>query len=316
MKNLYFFILSFFLFVSCSDDISPDKQGETGVFSIELTIPDDVRTRAYSDGSTVNSIKCYVYDHDAGDNALPFMTHDIEIKNVGSKRGNHYDFTFVKGKTYDLVFLATAVDQTNPDSKVYYNPTLRTLNVDYAASKTNDEEMDCFFGVLPNLSDKSEKALSVTLKRPFAQLNIGAKDLAKYNIQSVGVSVDGVYSSMNIMDGSVAGDLVKAVFASNFLPSGQSFPVTGCDYLSMDYLLVNERKNVKVTMTTNDGTTSDNTDFADIPVQRNCQTNIYGDILAKGMSFNFDISIDSGIAGTINKDTEDPYADYNTSVIF
>ncbi len=328
MKNQILIFFVAFILSSCASDVllEEDSNSETINFDVSVPVYTDMRTRglgdtrAYSDGSTVSELKCYIYNRVLGEDAAPIRTENIEIHDYDDHRGGSLSIDLPTGQAYDFVFLATACKQDDNSSKVFYNPSGRTLNFNYDRIKTSDEDVDCFFGVLKGLASEDKAEHSIVLKRPGAQLNIGTKDLKSYNelssspLETVGLAVDGVYSAMNVMDGSVIGDARKVAIARNALPSGQVFPVSGADYLSMSYLLVNERTNVGVTMTASNVDSSFNTEFSDVPLQRNHQTNIYGNLLTK--TNDFKIEINPEFDGTNKKDLDDPYADYDLVVQF
>ena len=328
MKNQILIFFVAFILSSCASDVLLEEDSNSGTINFDVSVPvyTDMRTRGlgdtktYSDGSTVSELKCYIYNRVLGEDAAPIRTENIEIHDYDDHRGGSLSIDLPTGQAYDFVFLATACKQDDNSSKVFYNPSGRTLNFNYDRIKTSDEDVDCFFGVLNGLTSEDKAEHSIVLKRPGAQLNIGTKDLKSYNelssspLETVGLAVDGVYSAMNVMDGSVIGDARKVAIARNALPSGQVFPVNGADYLSMSYLLVNERTNVGVTMTASNGDSSFNTEFSDVPLQRNHQTNIYGNLLTK--TNDFKIEINPEFDGTNKKDLDDPYADYDLVVQF
>lgn len=305
MKKIHSALLGMCVMMSsCSSDIFENNNNAgNGKYNLSVSIltNTDIKTRtddngkSFSDGSTVNNLKCYVYSTSHGDNADPILIQNVEIIDREDGRGANLALDLPSGQGYDFVFLATAMPQENTASKVYYSPSLRYLNVNYDKMKSCDEDVDCFYGVIKGASSAKGSEYAVTLRRPFAQLNIGTKDLKSYNefssspLKSVGVTVDGVYSSMNVMDGSVIGDPCVATIASAPLPSDQNYPVSGNEYLSMCYFLVNDRKNVNVTMITINNETSYYRLFSTIPVQRNFQTNIYGKLLTKETDFHVGI---------------------------
>lgn len=308
MKNLIlFFLMSFsLLFVSCSDDHEELLSNEeTTNIEISLPWPEDFKTRAFSDGLSINNLQCYVYDTSKGTGSAPIMIESVSMHNYSGHKGAYYSLVLPKVKTYEIVFLATSCPQNDTNQKLYYNQSQRTLNLNYDKISPNDEDLDCFWGVITNVSPDNSLSYKVTLKRPFAQLNIGTKDLVSYNemasshLQSVAVAVNGVYTSMNVMNGSVSGK-TNVSFAASAFPTGQTFPVSGNDYLSMNYLLVNDRTNVNVTMTANNQTKSFDCPYNTIPLQRNYRTNIYGNLLTT--SNDYKVQIVPGYVGTENKE--------------
>lgn len=295
-----------FLISSCSSEqVELDNNEENNV-NIEITLPvsDDIRTRAFSDGLSINNLICYAYTNSNPVGNKPDIVSTVPLHNYAGKPGAYYSLTLPKNASYDLVFVATSCSQES-NSKIYYNSQQRTLNLNYDKISQNDEALDCFWGVIKNVSPNSY-SYKVTLKRPFAQLNIGSKDVPSTTPLSVSVDVKGVYSSFNVMDGSVSGK-TNLSLAKSSVPTGHSYPIPGYDYLSMNYLLVNERTNVDVSMTVdNQGMTSDCT-FDNVPIQRNYRTNVYGNLLTADN--NFEVEISSGFQNKI--DNEVDFHDYD-----
>lgn len=317
---LFSLLLPITLFSCSSEEILPDKQDELNSYTIDISVPSSIRTRgdetrSYGDGTTISYLKYYVYMQSSGNSADPIMKGDIAITDVGGKRGGKLHVMLPIVDKYDFVFIATSQNPEDNASKVKYNLANRTLNVNYDNISTNDDGADCFFGVLKDINADKGFNHDVTLKRPFAQLNIGTKDLSEYNsmssssLQSIGVAVNGVYSSMKVMDGSVSGNILKVTFPATNLPSSQVFPVSETTYLSMNYLLVNERKDVTVTLTANNTTSSFSTDYTSIPLQRNHQTNLYGKLLTKSNDFKVEVNPDFG--GSNNESLETKPKEYD-----
>lgn len=314
MKNIILSFLASLLLFSCAPEDILEATGNPGMVTVDVTVPSDpeMKTRAFADGSQLSQLKCYVYMQ--GSSGTPLMSQDISMKFADGKRCGSLSIDLPTGGVYDFVFLATSCPQDDRNSKVYYDPEKRTVNLNYDRISSNDEGVDCFFNVLKGVSMEKSN-YSVTLRRPFAQLNIGTKDLVLYNemasaeLSTVGVSVDGVYKSVDVMDGSVQGSPVKVNMAAVSLPSGQVFPVSGASYLAMNYLLVNERKNVDVNMTASNGSSSFDVKFDKVPVQRNYQTNVFGNLLTGENDFT--VEINPVFGGQANKDYDDKWADYD-----
>ena len=322
MKNQILFLLASLAmamgFSSCtSEDIQNPAELNSELVNFEISLPDsELKTRGYGDGGNVSNLVCYVYQKDA---QQPMQTENVSIVNNGSKRGGSLGLNLPSSGAYDFVFLATAGIQNDKSaSKVYYNPTERTLNLNYSKIQGNDEDVDCFFGVLKDISVTKGGSHKVTLKRPYAQLNIGTKDLTQYNtlasahLQTVGVSVDGVYSSMNVMDGECVGTAGAVTLPASTLPSGQTFPAKDAEYLAMDYLLVKDRKNVTVSLTGSNSKTSFTSRYENIPLQRNYQTVVYGNLLTKENDFT--VAINPEFSGSGDNEFETGVKEYDLIV--
>lgn len=261
----------------------PDNEVESTVtFSVQInpcnTNETETRSLApgyrFGDGTSVNTVKCYVYNRASGNNSEPMKVVDVPVTNL---KGT-FSILLPRLQAYDLVFLATSIPQTDVSSKLYYSTTERTLKVNY--SSTNDEEMDCFFASVQNVTTDSE-AIPIVLKRPFAQINFGAMDYYSYNtvtpISNVSVSVSGIYNKMNLMDGSIIGNPINVNFSPEAPPTGQTFPVSNVTYLAMNYVLVNQRKLIDVSCTINHQNVSlSSKSFSkkNVGAERNHQTNL------------------------------------------
>ena len=82
---------------------------------------------------------------------------------------------------------------------------------------------------------------TVRLYRPFAQINLGTNDLQtpavaplKPNLKTSLATK--AYSTLNLLTGAVT-DETNVTYGFNNPPAGETFPVAGYEYLSMDYLL-------------------------------------------------------------------------------
>lgn len=286
------------IFTSCSsEDFSAPVQTEEGLVTFSVAVPGSIKSRAFADGTTAqNNVNYYIYDQAAP--ATPVLSGNIPMTDL---KGT-LTVSLATAHTYDVVFLATST--AAPYS---YNEGDRMLNIDYTNIKTSDENLDAFYAVVSDMLVSGPASQSVELYRPFAQLNIGTSDLTAYQtvthttVATTAVTVTGVYPQFDLMKEKVSGEPQEVSFAAAALPSGETFPVSYTPagateevpytYLSMDYLLVNQTKDlVEVTLTVaNADGTSDKHEYNNVPVQRNFRTNIYGSLLTSSQEFNVEI---------------------------
>ena len=296
MNKLKFLYLSAFAtcLVGCQDDLEDQEKHDPEYAPVHFNLSfgklggvPDTRSLApgyqYADGSSISELKCYVYDKSRGNSAAPVSIVDIDIKEVNANKGGDVTVLLPKGEAYDVVFLGTSIPQTTASSKLYYNTTNRTLNINYSVISCNDEEIDCFYASRENVTTETAFNQTIELTRPFAQINVGTQDYSTYTstspIKNIAMSVNGVFSSVNLMSGELVGNATKANFTASAVPTGQTFPIAGYSYLSMCYVLVNQRKLVDVSLTVNHTSSSTAAMTIEIPgvaVERNYQTNIYG----------------------------------------
>ena len=212
----------------------------------------------------------------------------------------------VKGHRYTFAFWA----QNSNCSAYSFSNDYKSLNVDYS-SYANDESRDAFYAVNTDFAVEPVTApfeKDVTLHRPFAQLNFGTTtvDLNTANAYAPAtgsriVIEGGVCSSLNLLNG-VASNPVRVETQAGPFPS-EKLTVEGeqYEYLSMNYLLVNnERSDITgITMTTimnregNDA--SYPLEIESLPVQRNFRTNVVGRLITKEVDFT--LVIDASFNG-------------------
>ncbi len=216
----------------------------------------------------------------------------------------------VKGKSYDILFWAdapVAEGETNPYT---FDPATQTISVNTTVS-CNDESRDAFFASVAGLEIKGASQKSVELKRPFAQLNLGATDTeAAADVDFVATKTQvkvKCYSTLNLFSGDVVDEATERTFALADIPSGETFPATGvtAQYLAMNYLLVNAKELVDVEFTVSNGSHDFTNTYSNVPVQRNHRTNIYGSLLTNATDFTI----------TVNPIYGEDYP-YNTELVF
>ena len=136
--------------------------------------------------------------------------------------------------------------------------------------------------------------------RPFAQINFLASDAAGVvgvDAYKSKVTVTGVPTTLNTLDGTVAG-ATDVTFDYATIPNETLAGYESYKYVAMNYILAATDKEVKneVVLTVYDGTQDVNTvTVANCPVQRNYRTNIFGDLFTLEGKFN--VVIDPIYAG-------------------
>ena len=271
---------------SCQNDLDFDTAvGKTSTVSFSVGTP-EIATRAYSDGATATKLQYAVY------NAAGEELTDLTVTNGEIHGSTTVNLQLTTGNTYSVIFWAAA---ENAPYTVDFGA--KTMTVDYSNAVSNDETRDAFYKY-HTFTVKGAHTETIELKRPFAQLNIGTSDYAAtssagytpaYSYVKVPVS-----KVLNLVDGSVdtAADVEFKLAA---IPQGETFPVSGYDYLSMNYLLVPADKTV-VDLTfgysENNTTVEKTRTVGSVPVQRNYRTNIYGQLLTSKVNVNVEIEPD------------------------
>ncbi|MDD6778920.1 MAG: hypothetical protein PUD91_07835 [Bacteroidales bacterium] len=292
MKKIFsIFAASLMLFAaSCSSEKLDEPNGDGNVtFSVQL--PSGLNSRAIGDGTTAT--KLYVAAYEAGTKTpLAVANGEQSIADMNNRTAT-VTLQLVTGKTYDLVFWAQA------DGAPYtFTPNGRTVDMNYSGATANAEKRDAFFYIWNDFRVTGPMDETVTLKRPFAQLNFATSDwdaaqASGLNVATTSVEVKQLLPTLDLMTGNAKGDAVNVTFTDAALP-GEGITIGGnaYKYLALNYLLMDAtRTTVDVKLTAKESA-SDLRELtvSSVPVQRNYRTNIYGALLTSTTNFNVTIN--------------------------
>ena len=296
---------------SCaSEEVAPvDNDGMT---TLTVKLPADLGTRAsFGDAPSNQELNVAIYEAGNTEKALFTSINGVTSEGMTVEQFASDGLTatvkvpLVKNKQYDLVFWSQ--DKTN---RYYtYTENGQTLTVGYgegegATVQNYNDARDAFFASKTVTSGDATNSQAIQLKRMFAQINVGTNDLQAYTnaggSDSFGITVSGVATEINLKSGIVSNPTgTVTATTSNAASSSTDFPaITGytgneLQYLSMIYVLVGDgavanKTNVDVSLYAN-GTDGFAT-YANVPVQMNYRTNIYGALLTNPEVFNVEIA--------------------------
>lgn len=299
MKKYFSFVVGFILlvFTACQSDewTNGGRNGEVAA-SFSVKLPDDgstVATRATGDGTTVNRCIMEIYLNDELYSREIGVISDLTAK---------FDVRLVTSQTYKFVFWADHVASTSgEDIKTdlhYATADLRNISMigNYNGS-SKDDTRDAFFANLEKLVTNAFSE-SVTLTRPFGQLNIKTEDLASIPVNqkttltptAAKLSFKNLYTGINAATGDLLGELSAVTYEN-------AADVVDTDgNLTVDYLFapkdVTKQHLVNMTLAVNsaDGKQITTKDLNNIPVQRNYKTNVTGNLLTVDGKFNVTVT--------------------------
>lgn len=277
--------------VSCNKE-GNEPEGRMAVLSYDVNLS-EVTTKAFGDGSTVDRLACAVYDGEE-------LYACTKVAKADGKFA--YAPSLYYGKTYTVVFFAYK------ENAYTVSEDLKTIT-----RSGNGEAADAFTyretvkikadgTLVVNGEETTEKAEShsVTLSRPFAQLNIGTEsleDITKVGATKVKVILEGAASSYSAVTGECAGSenveytSVIADFSSNNFSVKVDESISKVYALvSLNYLLV--RDNVKATIQTlnNNEENVRTLTISNLPLGKNQKTNIYGNLVKGELTFNVTVN--------------------------
>ena len=303
---------------SCSNEDAPVAAGPDGV-TFSLRLPGDMGSRgtfgdgdAAGDRAVLDNLQWTVYEVTAGGPQMVFSEGRDAF--AASQVQESVTIALAKGKTYQVVFYADDKDNTfatYADGKV---------SVDYDKAASNTAGEDAFIGKSSQFTVSGAHVETVTLTRPFAQLNWGTDDKAAAAIAplinsetaplSAAVSVTaGLFGSMDVLTGEVSDPVSESVqFAAVLLKDApaQTFPVqkddaTAVPYalVAMNYLLTGEGT-IDCSLNFNNGLSP--VEVSSAPVKVNYRTNIFGSLLTDPGIFN--IKVDNSFLGDLKHEVK------------
>lgn len=296
MKKFLFFSALAALLLStaaCSSD-EPAAQGDdTVTFTVNLQNGND--SRAISDGTKAVKLTAFAYKD--GKKVQQQTATFSGLKATVT-------FKLVKGVKYDFSFWAQS-----PYANCYtLSEDGKTVSIDYEKAASNVDNDDAFYGVKKDVTVGTASDETVTIYRPFAQLNYG-DNLDDYadakkagtEVTKTQVTVKNAANVLDLTSGQASGD-VAVTYALAPVPSeSKELTVGGTNYkwLAMNYLLVPGQVRmadtqfttksglVTTTLTVYAGDTLVNEMSVDnVPVQSNHRTNILGNLLTDKVNFN------------------------------
>lgn len=281
------------LAIACAKEQVGPGEGAMVEATFSVDVPGVIGTKA-GEGTKATKLYYQVFDAEGAPvDGLPMQEKDIN----GSTTVN---FQLIKDQTYNFVFWAQTAEAG------YYTVTdLRTITANYEGKNSNDENFDAFFAVEKAITINGPITKTVTLKRPFAQINVATTGVLKAGETTVNVDFTGATSAVTVKDvptvfSPLTDELSSPVnalqFASAAIPEG-NFAVTGSTetykYLAVNYVFAPVDGTVyDVEAALNVAGKDVTVKVPSVPAKRNYRTNIYGNLLTTTADFN--VVIDPG----------------------
>ena len=282
------------LAIACAKEPVADNGQQAGV-SFTIEVPGAPATRAYGEAEKATELYYQVFDN-AGNTIDGLGVQHTDLDGKTAK----VNFQLVKDQTYNFVFWA----QTTETGYYTIDETegLKKITADYTTHKdANDENRDAFFAT-ESFKVTGPVTKTVTLKRPFAQINIGTKDQLKagsatapaidFTNAKSSVTVKGVptvFSPLAATPETMLTVPATVTFASAAIPT-EPLNVKGTpyNYLAMNYVFAPAEGTVcdltaEIVLT---GREPIQLSSPTTPIKRNWRTNILGSLLTSGVDFN------------------------------
>ena len=313
MKKFFYSILAaatmLFATTSCSQEEEivngGSESGKTQKVTFKIEMPGEATSRAIEDGVEVGQANkanklawaLYEVNKESGD---PLDTGVAE-KQAASKEFS-VSIDMVKGLQYKVLFLAYNEDGTIFD--VTTGDDLKSLN--YKSSVVSNKEAYDAFVACHTHTVNDEAVTSVTLKRPFAQINAATtqNDLTKAaklgaTVTASELVIEQVPTQYNVLTGEVSEyqDVTytkDAILYQTGTTTNEIIEVGNetYHYLNMVYVLAGEGTSTSSTHDAKFTFYRDaepqlvrTIDIVNLPIQRNYRTNVIGDLITQTEAF-------------------------------
>ena len=280
---------------SCANELDENIKGNGNGVTFEISTPELASRAAFGTGAEATKLLYAVYDETAGGTIVEALSakalDSVNAINIPAGGSTSFALDLLDGNRYSVLFWAVSADYANA-FEIKWAEKAMQMNT---AIDGNDESFDAFFGYIETFEVEGAVTKSATLTRPFAQLNIGTNDFQKAeaaNFDTDAISsqvvIEGVPTVLDCTNGTV-GTTATITYGSTPMAAGYTFPVANYDYLAMNYVLVGEKQVYNATLTVTDGTKIIENTYNNIPLARNYKTNVYGELLVNGSTFNVEI---------------------------
>ena len=275
--------------------------GETTEVSFNVEVPGEtVVTKGISDASTTDELICQVFLNDGNYTPVPELTQKVAVDAATHKA--KVEFSLVKGNKYAFIFWAQA-----SGTDYYETSDLRSVKMNVNNVKANEPKMDAFWATATQTATSTPSKNNIIMYRALAQVNFGAVLPAQGRADAVTVtkstiSMKGVPDTFHPFLGgksTACEGSVDITFAEN-ATIDENLTVASVDYsyLATAYVfapkLDKKLTDAKATFTLSTGKTT-SISAPNVPIQGNYRTNILGDLLTVGATFN--VKIDSEFKG-------------------
>ena len=307
MKKIFLFasaLAGMFLAASCQQE-NLETQQMPGTVKFTVEAPGAIATKTIADGLNVNEVHYEVYKNVEGvDHALLDPASEPMAKGVVDMANKKADITLdlLQDQEYTVIFWAQVAGAEHYDTS-----DLRCIELTQNHQvDANDESRAAFFKRF-DFSTYEHKDYSITLIRPFAQLNLlttpesltpvqqGQTVGYQIDAQTSEVTITGLAASFNTIDGVGNGVDYPFTFNMALTPEeqGQSTLIVNGEeyhYVSMNYMFVpvngedgSATVELDYEIVTDKGTITH--EIVNVPIRENYRTNVIGNLFTKESKF-------------------------------
>lgn len=266
------------LLAGCSEDVFEPAAGDGSSVAVTFraSIDTGIQSRAISDGTSADRLLVAVYE---GETPVKTYSNDYDLKNALT---SGIELRLLSGHSYKVLFYAYDGDNT-----AYTVSDQGVITADYtdylAGGFAKMEQLDAFYAV-SEISVSGDKSESVTLTRPFAQLNFADNfTRPERGTHCSEVTLESVATSFNALTGETVGETSNLTFSFTDFPDETL--TSGSDtyyYIATNYLFVPASGKVSATCRLRQAAGGDvitERTISDIALTANKRTNVFGSLV-------------------------------------
>ena len=272
---------------SCQKEVlSPVSEGEASVkFSIAL--PDGLQTKAMSKAESTDIVYYEIWNYNWSRQLYPVEEAGVQSAYASAEvKGCKatIDLKLISDQTYNFIFWAQ-----NEGCGAYDVTELKNVGVNYdvIGAEGNQDKFDAFYAV-KTIKVEGPVNETITLYRPFAQLNFGADEMTttfgNIEVTDTEIEVSGLATVFNTLTGSGEQAVTSPVtFKANGIATDEILSTGGKSYtwVTMDYMLMMEKQalvNVEASFGVKDMDLPVTHSLTNVPLKKNYRTNVVGDL--------------------------------------
>lgn len=256
---------------------------------------DNALTKSLGDGSTVNKLAYAIYEEES---------NDVYDYGIVAKTDDKFTFkpSLYIGKEYDIVLFAYKNGSYDIDNLQAVTRSEGLIGEDadaFSLKETVKIDKDGNLYVNGEFQGPFRNPRTVSLTRPFAQLNIGTSpvdDLAAVGAAKVKVTISDYKTSYNVRTSSTNEGKTNYEYTTSIDDvKDKTFDIEGntYSYVSLNYLFpVEYLVKATVTVLTSEDKVIRTILFNSLPLKDNSKTNIYGNLVKGELTFNVSVETD------------------------
>lgn len=301
MKKVFSILSLALVLAGCTKQVAQQDEQIMAEFTVSAENGAAVKAAIDGDGAGANVQRFVmeIYCKVNGQSVLYTRAEKAATTEQGVKKAK-FETPFVKNQEYDVLFWADASDAGTDG--YYDTQSLKAVKFK-GEYKGNLDARDAFFAA-ENLTTTDTQAAftkDITLVRPFGQLNVITTDIAALEaLSGTAVLPDSVFvtyqapTTINVLDGTLSDvATITSKVKPYYLLDKTTSDAAAKWSLSMDYILASSKtaadvKNIGLKIKSDYSVILDTT-LPNIPIQRNYRTNVIGNFLTIGGTFNVEL---------------------------